>query len=219
MQARTVAVVGGTGQQGRGIAQRLARAGAPVIIGSRDPALAAATVAAWSNLTGPIQTATYGDAIAAADVVVLTVPFDALADLLARHRGDFKSDALVVDVTVPVIFAGGTAKLADVPDGSASEHIKARLPEHVRLAAAFKTLPAHLLNDVDEPLDCDEFVCGDSTEAREAAVSLVQMLKGVRAIDVGPLSRARAIEHATLLAIGISRRYKSPHARFRVVGL
>src|SRR6266849_4453124 len=196
MQARTVAVVGGTGQQGCGIAQRLARAGAAVIVGSRDPARAAATVAMWPNLTGPIRSATYGDAIAAADVVVLTVPFDTLADLLARHRGDFKSGALVVDVTVPMIFAGGTARLADVPDGSATEYVKARLPEQVRLAAAFKTLPAPLLNDVEQSLDCDEFVCGDSTEAREAAVSLVQMLKGLRAIDVGPLSRARAIEHA-----------------------
>jgi predicted dinucleotide-binding enzyme len=80
-------------------------------------------------------------------------------------------------------------------------------------------VPAHLLDDVDRPLDCDEFVCGDSPEARDGARSIVETIAGLRAVDVGPLSRARAIEHLTLLAIAINRRHKIHDARFRVVGL
>ena len=89
----------------------------------------------------------------------------------------------------------------------------------VRLAAAFKTVPAHLLGATAEPLDCDEFVCGDSDAARSEAGALVNLLPGLRAIDVGPLSRARSIEHLTALAIAINRRHKVHDARFRIVGL
>jgi predicted dinucleotide-binding enzyme len=106
-----------------------------------------------------------------------------------------------------------------VPEGSAAEHVKARLPAHTRLAATFKTVPASLLGDLDRTLDCDEFVCGDSDEARAGARDLVQAVPGLRAIDVGPLSRARSIEHLTLLAVGINRRHKIHDARFRIVGL
>jgi len=219
MQGRTVALIGGTGQQGRGIAQRLAQAGTPVVVGSRDPARAAATVAAWPAAAAPVRSASYRDAIAASDVVILTVPFDTVDDLLAEHRLDFNRDTLVIDVTVPITFGGGTVMLAPVADGSAAEHVRARLPDHVRVAAAFKTLPAHVLNDVGRPLDCDEFVCGDSPESREGARSVVEMLAALRAVDVGPLSRARAIEQLTLLAIAINRRHKIHEARFRVVGL
>ncbi len=219
MQGRTVAVIGGTGQQGRGIAQRLAHAGTAVVVGSRDPARAAATVAAWPAAIARVRSASYRDAIVASDVVILTVPFGALDDLLAQHRLDFNRDTLVIDVTVPITFGGGTAMLAPVADGSAAEHVRARLPDHVRVAAAFKTLPAHVLNDVGRPLDCDDFVCGDSPESREGARSIVEMLAALRAVDVGPLSRARAIEQLTLLAIAINRRHKVHEARFRVVGL
>jgi hypothetical protein len=97
--------------------------------------------------------------------------------------------------------------------------IRARLPENVGLAAAFKTLPAHVLGDPQRPLDCDEFVCADSDEARARAIALVQKLPGLRPVDVGPLSRARFIEHLTALAIAINRRHKIHDARFRVVGL
>ncbi len=97
--------------------------------------------------------------------------------------------------------------------------MKSRLPSSVAVAAAFKTLPARVLQNVDEPLDCDEFVCGDSDQARAQAAALVGAVDGLRAVDVGPLSRSRAIEHLTLLAVGINRRHRRHGARFRVVGL
>jgi 8-hydroxy-5-deazaflavin:NADPH oxidoreductase len=106
-----------------------------------------------------------------------------------------------------------------VPEGSASEHIKARLPGTVALAGTFKTIPAHLLVELERPLDCDEFICGDSDDARSEAAALVRLLPGVRAVDVGPLARARSVEQLTALAIAINRRHRIHDARFRVVGL
>jgi NADPH-dependent F420 reductase len=219
MSLQSLAVLGGTGQQGRGIAQRLARAGHPVVVGSRDPARAAAAIAEWPADLRSLPALDYASAIAGAAVVVLAVPFDAVGPLLTEHQGRFQPNALVVDVTVPLSFAGGKVTLLEVPEGSAADHIRARLPAHARLAVAFKTIPAHLLNDIDRPLDCDEFVCGDTPEARDGAAALVQAMAGLRAVDVGPLSRARAIEHLTFLAVAINRRHKIHDARFQIVGI
>ena len=214
-----IAVVGGSGQQGRGLAQRFARAGASVVIGSRDPDRARATVDSWGPTARAIEVDSNAAAVARADVVVLTVPFSSVAALLDEVGPPFMNGTLVVDVTVPVTFAAGKMELSPVPEGSASEHIRARLPDRVALAGTFKTLPAHVLDEVDRSLDCDEFVCGDSDEARSRAMSLMQLLQGLRAVDVGPLSRARFIEHATALAIAVNRRHKIHSARFRVIGL
>jgi 8-hydroxy-5-deazaflavin:NADPH oxidoreductase len=214
-----VAVLGGTGQQGRGLAQRLALAGFRVIVGSRDEARAAAAVAAWPPEAQPATTAAYGSAIAGAEIIVLAVPFDSVHLLLDAHAHLFKPESLVVDVTVPVTVVAGTLTLADVAEGSAAEHVRARLPPHARVAATFKTVPAHLLGDTTRPLDCDEFVCGDSAESRSTAATLVEAMRGLRPIDVGPLIRARAIEQLTVLAIAINRRHKIHEARFRVIGM
>ena len=218
MERRSIAVLGGTGRQGRGIARRLANAGYRIIVGSRDPARAAEAVHEWNQRKAAVATASYGDAIADAEVVVLAVPFDTVAATLEDHRTRFGA-AVIVDVTVPVVFAAGTASLADVAEGSAAEHVRARAPSTVGVAAAFKTIPAHVLDDATRPIDCDEFVCGDTPDARAVGVELVEAMDGLRAIDVGPLSRARSIEHLTLLAIGINRRLKIHDARFRVVGV
>jgi len=211
-------VLGGSGQQGGGIARRLARAGRRVIIGSRDPARAAQTIESW-RASAPIESAGYTDAAAAADVVVLAVPFSSADGVLEACRPHFRRGALLLDVTVPLTFESGTAALVPVAEGSASEHVKARAGADVRVAATFKTVPAQLLNDIDRPLDCDEFVCGDSAESRTEAAALIAAVAGLRAVDVGPLQRARSIEHLTLLAIGINRRHKVHDARFRIVGL
>ena len=217
----TVAILGGTGQQGSGLVQRFASAGISVIVGSRDASRARLTVAGWTRSAGqaPIEVADNTAAVARARVVVLAVPFATVDALLDEVRPHFTAGALVIDVTVPVAFVAGRLTMIDVPEGSAGEHVRARLPPAVRLACAFKTLPAHLLGAGGVPLDCDEFVCGDSDEARAEASALVAVLPGLRPVDVGPLSRARSIEHLTALAIAINRRHKIHDARFRVVGL
>ena len=219
MTLPTVAVLGGTGHQGRGIALRLARAGRRVIVGSRDAARAATMVSEWPATSGTITADTYGGAAAAAAIAVLAVPFDAIDLLLEGVRSSLQPGTLVIDVTVPIAFGSGGATMVAVAEGSATEHIKARLPDGVRLAGAFKTLPAHLLNELDRPVECDEFICGDSAEARADASSVAAAIEGLRPVDVGPLSRARSIEHLTLLAIAINRRHKLRDARYRVAGL
>jgi hypothetical protein len=218
MERAAVAVLGATGQQGSGLARRLAGAGYPVVVGSRDAARAAAAITAW-NAPGSCTAATYADAVQLASVVLLAVPFHSVDALIADLAPRFVDGTLIVDVTVPLSFEGGSPSLTTVAEGSAAEHIRSKLPPSVRLAAAFKTLPAHVLHADGVPLDCDEFVCGDSAEARTGAAALVGSIDGLRAVDVGPLSRARAIEHLTLLAVTINRRHKRHDARFRVVGL
>ena len=217
--AAAIAILGGTGQQGRGLAQRLAMAGERIIVGSRDPDRARATIAGWPPTVPPIEAADNVTAVARAGVTILAVPFPAVDALLAEVHPHFKSDSLVIDVTVPVTFDAGRMSMIELPEGSAAQHIRTRLPPSVRLAATFKTLPAHRLDELDRSLDCDEFVCGDSEEARRQAAALVSKLQGVRAIDVGSLSRAESVEHLTALAIAINRRHKIREARFRVIGL
>src|SRR5207237_5768853 len=132
----------------------------------------ASACAAWPPDAQASTIAEYGSAIAAAEIIVLAVPFDSVHALLDAHRHLFKLEALIVDVTVPVTVVGGTLTLADVAEGSAAEHVRAQLPPHARVAATFKTVPAHLLGDTARPLDRDEFVCGDSAEARSTAATL-----------------------------------------------
>jgi 8-hydroxy-5-deazaflavin:NADPH oxidoreductase len=215
----SIAILGGTGQQGRGLAQRFASAGIRVIVGSRDPHRARETVATWGDHCESIEVADNIAAVKHNDVIVLAVPFTSVDALLAEVHGHFKDGGTVIDVTVPVTFTGGKMSMLEVAEGSASEHIRARLAGHVHLAGTFKTVPAHLLAATGEPLDCDEFVCADSDEARAHATALVSRLPGLRPVDVGPITRARFIEHLTAMAIAINRKHKIHDARFRVVGL
>jgi 8-hydroxy-5-deazaflavin:NADPH oxidoreductase len=213
-----VAIVGGTGQQGSGLARRLAAAGVHVIVGSRDPQRARATADAWSPPVR-VDVAENAAAAASADTILLAVPYSTIDALLEEITPHITPDAVAIDLIVPLTFAGGKMAMLDVPEGSAAEHIRARLPPTVALACAFKTIPAHLVDRVDEPLDCDEFICGDSDAARGRAAELVAQIAGLRAVDVGPLARARSIEQLTALAIAINRRHKRHDARFRIVGL
>jgi len=218
MTVGPLAILGGTGQQGSGLARRLAAAGVRVIVGSRDPRRARATVDTWRPNVR-IEIADNASAAAAADTIVLAVPFGTVDALLADVVPRLKTGAVLIDLIVPLTFSGGKVASLDVAEGSAAEHIRARLPPSVALACAFKTIPAHLLDRVDAPLDCDEFICADSELARGRAIELAGHLPGLRAVDVGPLARARGIEQMTAIAIAINRRHKVHDARFRVVGL
>ena len=213
-----VAILGGTGQQGSGLARRLAAAGVHVIVGSRDPQRARATVAAWRPSVR-VDIAGNAAAAASANTVLLAVPYATVDALLEEIAPRMQPDSVAIDLIVPLTFAGGKMAMLDVAEGSAAEHIRAKLPPTVALACAFKTIPAHLVDRVDEPLDCDEFICGDSDAARERAADLVAKIAGLRGVDVGPLARARSIEQLTALAVTINRRYKRHDARFRIVGL
>jgi len=215
-----IGVVGGSGPEGRGIALRLARGGARVVIGSRSIDRARETVESLRRHAGelPLDAGDNATVVADCDVIFLAVPFAQAAGVVEACAERFRPGSLLIDVTVPVTFAGRTPQLAEVPEGSAAEHIRRRLPAPVQLAAALKTVPARLLSG-DQPLDCDEFVCGDSAEARARASDVLRLIPGLRPIDAGPLATARTIERMTVLAIEINQRYKIRDARFRVVGL
>ena len=223
----SVGLIGGTGEEGRGLALRWAIAGARVSIGSRTLDRAKAVADDLNKLLDAragqsSQRIGYGenrDVIAGSELALLTVPFAHAASTLEAHRQDFRDGSIVIDITVPVSFEQGRVRYVELPEGSASEHLKARLPESIPLVAAFKTEPAHLLAETNEALDCDSFVASDSKEAKTRVMEAIAFIKGLRAVDAGTLYSARTLERMTVLAIGINRRNKIRTARYRVVGL
>jgi NADPH-dependent F420 reductase len=223
-----VGLIGGTGEEGRGLALRWAIAGAKVLIGSRTIERAKTTADELNQALyaragqSPSRRIGHGenrDVIARSELVLLTVPFGHAASTVEAHRQDFREGSILIDITVPVSFEQGRVRYVELREGSASEHLKARLPENIPLVAAFKTEPAYLLAEIDEPLDCDSFVASDSKEAKTRVVEAIGFIKGLRPIDAGTLYSARTLERMTVLAIGINRRYKIKTARYRVVGL
>jgi len=215
-----VGLIGGTGEEGRGLALRWARAGAQVMIGSRtiERAKAAADELNASLGGGKIGYGENAQVVSGSEFVLLTVPFEHAASTLDSMTKDFNSNSILIDITVPVTFEKG-ARYVELPEGSASEHLRARLPENIPLVAAFKTEPAHLLADVNARLDCDVFVASDSKEARMRVMEAIKFIEGLRPVDAGTLYSARTIERMTVLAIGINRRYKIKTACYRVQGL
>ncbi len=171
----TVGLIGGTGEEGRGLALRWAMAGAQVNVGSRTIERAKATADELNQLVeahtqqGSGRRIGFGenrDVIRQSELALLTVPFAHAASTLETHRRDFREGSILIDITVPVSFEQGRVRYVELAEGSASEHLKARLPDNVPLVAAFKTEPAHLLAEIDEMLDCDSFVASDSREAK-----------------------------------------------------
>jgi len=223
----SVGLIGGTGEEGRGLALRWAIAGARVSIGSRTLDRAKTAADDLNQLLDAragqsAQRIGYGenrDVIAGSELALLTVPFAHAASTLETHRQDFRDGSIVIDITVPVSFEQGRVRYVELPEGSASEHLKARLSESIPLVAAFKTEPAHLLAEIDESLDCDSFVASDSKEAKTRVMEAIAFIKGLRAVDAGTLYSARTLERMTVLAIGINRRNKIKTARYRIVGL
>jgi hypothetical protein len=191
-----------------------------VTIGSRSIERASETVDQLVRHVGRrrLKAGNNAAVVDSCDVLFLAVPFAYACATVKKHAARFRRGSLLIDVTVPVIFVGRTPQLTEVPEGSASEQIRRWLPSRVQLAAAFKTVPAGLLSG-DQPLDCDEFVCGDSPEARSRTSQILLLIPGLRPIDAGPLEAARTIERMAMLAIAINRRYKIRDARFRVVGV
>jgi NADPH-dependent F420 reductase len=218
-----IAVVGGTGAEGSGLAVRFARAGARVLIGSRaaDKAQAAAQRIAALAGAGEVTGHTNPDAVAGAGIVVLTVPLSAQVEILKSIRGSFPPGAILVDATVPLEIAigGRLSRTLTLWDGSAGQQAARLAPDGVPVVAAFHGLSAEALMKLDEPLDCDTLMCGDSAEAKAAVSELAAMIPGVRAIDAGPLDNARLIENAAALLISLNLRHKVKHSGIRITGI
>ncbi|MBB35943.1 MAG: NADPH-dependent F420 reductase [Hirschia sp.] len=206
-----IAVIGGTGQLGSALAKRLAKAGREVIIGSRR---ADAAVAKASELGFGLSGMSNADAAAAADIVIVTVPFAVQAATL-EDISPYVSGKLVVDTTVPLV-PPKVMRVQLPEEGSAALRAKASLPEDVRLVTAFHNVAAHkLIQDID--VDCDILVFGDEKDARSKVVELADAA-GLRGIHAGPLVNAAAAEAMTSLLIFINKNYKVDGGGIRITG-
>jgi 8-hydroxy-5-deazaflavin:NADPH oxidoreductase len=214
---RIIAIVGGTGAEGSGLAARFAKAGAQVRIGSRNSEKAQET-AGWigGNATGH----TNSGAVAGAGIVILTVPLSAQVETLKSIRGALAPGTILVDATVPleVAIGGRISRTLTLWDGSAAQQA-ARLVPGVPVVAAFHALSAEALAKLDHPLDCDTLICGDSAEAKAAVAKLAALIPGVRAVDAGPLDNARLLESAAALLISLNLRHKIKESGMRITGL
>jgi NADPH-dependent F420 reductase len=218
-----IAIVGGTGPEGSGLALRWARAGEQVVIGSRDSARAQATaaqIAERAGVLGSVEGVQNTVAVKMCDTVVLTVPFAAQADLLKQLKPSFRQGTVLIDATVPLAAAvgGRPTRVLGVWQGSAAEQAAEIVGKTITVAAAFHSLSATVL-DSDHDVDCDVIVCSDDDRAREVASDLAVKIPGVRAVDGGKLENARIVESMTALLITLNIRHKVHGAGWRVTGL
>jgi len=212
----TLAILGGTGPEGAGLAERWARAGYSIIIGSRDPERARRRAAELRERTPEAAIAghTNLEATGLGAVIVLALPAAGLATTLPELRERCRGK-VVVSTVVPLTF-GGPRLFTPPAEGSAAEAVQALLPE-ARVVAAFHHVAAHALADPDHPLDSDLLLCGNDAEAKDTVVGLGASM-GLRSIDVGPLSNAGPIEGITAVLATINRRYKLKTTGIRITG-
>jgi NADPH-dependent F420 reductase len=221
--SRTIAILGGTGPEGSGLAYRLARAGERIVIGSREAARAVETATRLTARIGPsaiVEGLENKAAASRGDIIVLTVPFSGHAALLKSLKNAWKTGAIVIDTTVPLAatLGGAPTRMLGVWQGSAAEQARELVPAGIGVAAAFQNLSAEVLAG-DAPVDCDVLVCSDDERAREAALDLAGKIPGARALNGGKLENARIVESLTALLIGLNVRYKAHGAGVRFTGL
>jgi 8-hydroxy-5-deazaflavin:NADPH oxidoreductase len=219
---RTIAVIGGTGPAGTGLALRWARAGETVIIGSRDAARAQSAAAAIRQRVGPqakVSGLENAAACAASDLLVLTVPFEGQAALLKQLKPAMRPGSVLIDATVPLAASvgGRASRTIGVWQGSAAQQTAELVPKGVSVVAAFQNVSAEVLNG-DEDVDCDVIVCSDDPQATQVAMELAVKIPRVRAIDGGKLENARIVEQITALLIGLNIQHKG-HGGVRITGL
>jgi NADPH-dependent F420 reductase len=212
-----IAVLGGTGKEGSGLALRWAHAGHDVVIGSRDPGKAARVAEELNLALGQARLVGAGNVSAAAeaDVVVLTVPYSAHAETLTQVR-DVMGGKVLIDVTVP-IDPGDFTRARIPPGGSASKEAQTLLGDQARVATAFQNISAAHLKKLDSAVECDVLVCGDDDAAKRTALQLVRDA-GMKGWDAGPLDNAVVVEGLTPILLGINKRHKLKGAGIRITG-
>jgi len=220
--ARPIAVLGGTGPEGSGLALRWAQAGETVIIGSRDAQRAQAAADTIKQRVGSAAAISGTEnvaACAAADLLVLTIPFEGHATVLKHLKPALRPGSIVVDATVPLAASvgGRASRTLGVWQGSAAQETAELVPPGVLVVAAFQNVGAEMLH-ADGPVDCDVVVCSDDAEAGRTVRSLASRIAGVRAIDGGKLENARILEQVTALLVGLNIRHKG-HSGIRITGL
>jgi NADPH-dependent F420 reductase len=225
----SVAIIGGTGDEGFGLALRLARAGEHVVIGSRseERGQAAAEKAAellglgsGSGTRGSIAGTSNEQASAGSEVVFVTVPYAGQADIYKSIRDSLRSDAVVCDTTTPLATAVGRPAWQVVTpwEGSAAEQAKAILPKNARLVSGFHSVSAEPLQDVQRSLKGDVLLCGSDEDAKATVGGLVEKIPNLRWVDAGPLSMARILERLTAVMVSVNRAYGIKEAGISLIG-
>jgi 8-hydroxy-5-deazaflavin:NADPH oxidoreductase len=213
----TIAVLGGTGKEGKGLAYRWAKAGYQVLIGSRFSEKAVTIASEIMELLegeSSVVGTTNLEAAQQADIVVLTVPYSGHREMLESVK-DALSGKLVIDTTVPLV-PPKTRKVQMPPAGSAAQEAKEILGDSVEVVAAFQNVSyEHLLGD--EAVECDVLVTGSSKKAREEALTLVEAA-GLVGWDAGPIENSVVVEGLTSVLININKQYGSTHAGIRITG-
>jgi 8-hydroxy-5-deazaflavin:NADPH oxidoreductase len=228
-QAReTVAVIGGTGALGFGLALRWALAGVPIVIGSRSEERASEAAERLRERAGgaagdglAVEGLENEEAARRARTVVLAVPFRAQSENLNNLRNALEAGTILVDATVPLAAAiGGRAtRTLGVWQGSAAEQAQEMAPRGVTVVSALHTVSASLLSDPRREIDEDVLIAGDDRKAKDQVADLVRRIPGLRPVDCGDLEVARIMEQLTPLLISVNRRYKIKHSGIRLTGL
>jgi NADPH-dependent F420 reductase len=217
-----VAIVGASGALGFGLAVRLARAGVPIVIGSRDAgrAVEAAERARETVPEGGFTGTENAQAVEAVETVILSVPFRSQSETLKNLKGSLRAGQLLIDATVPLAAAvsGRATRMLGVWQGSAAQATLEMVPEGVSVVSALHTVSAASLVALDHELGQDVLVCGDSREDKRRAAQLIERIDGLRCVDCGRLEMARIAESLTALMISINAKHKT-HAGIRVTGL
>lgn len=208
-----IAILGGTGDQGLGLALRFAKAGRRVVIGSRKPErakrAAAEVIAAVSG--AQVTGAGNPEACQQAGIVILSVPFEHMASTLKGIKQSLCEGQIVVSMGVPLAAAigDGAVRTLGIWQGSCAEMVKSLVPKGVDVVSAFQNVSAHRLRELSQPVECDVVVSG-AKKPRQLVMDLCELVPGLRGLDGGPLSNARIVESVTALLIGMNVRYKIP---------
>lgn len=218
-----VAIVGGTGKEGFGLAVRLLRAGHRVTIGSRSAERASEAVARAQDAVGAdvrVEGAENAASVLGAEVVVVTVPFAGMIEIYSSIAPALQRGQVVLDATSPLMAAvGGRAWQPIRPwQGSAAELAASLVPDGVSVVAGFHTIGAHSLMALDREVESDALLCADDDAAKTRVGELIDSVPGMRWVDAGPLANARLTEPLTSLVITINRRYKLKDGGFRITG-
>jgi NADPH-dependent F420 reductase len=212
-----IAIIGGTGKEGRGMAARWARAGHVVFVGSRDAERARASATELCTLAGkPVQGGDNAWAVGQADLAVLSVPYAAHRETLLGLKDALRGKVLI-DITVPL--KPPDVRRVNLPEGKAAAlEAQALLGAETKVVAAFHHVSAVHLADLEHAIECDVLVCSDDAAALAQGIELAEGL-GTRGLDAGGLANAVALESLTPVLLQLNRKYKSAGTGIRFTGL
>ena len=220
-----IAIIGGTGDQGLGLALRFAQSGEQVLVGSRDIKKAENAVILIKNMLNKkdlpnVSAMTNEEATTNADIIILTVPLQAQMITLKSIKDHIKGK-IFVDATVPLegCIGGKPTRFVDLWEGSAAERSSAFLGKEARVVSAFSNISAASLTNIKHSVECDCLISGDDPEANKPVMELAEKIPGVRAIECGPLENARIVEKITPLLINLNIRNRIKLAGIRITGL